>query len=378
MTRNRFMLRGLARYNSYDWWWHSLVAIERETGQERPFFFEYFVINPGIAGKDGPAVLGDGKGRKPSYAMIKAGAWGIPGDRNTAVQIDNCWPIADFRASTKFMDVAIGPNRATETAISGAAFAGPRTRESGWPSQVVGGLSAVGPGKGVLSWDLKVKKTVSYSVGYGASAVFNALQAFRMFWHVGGMKCEYEGTITLDGKVYDVFPERSYGYQDKNWGRDYTNPWIWLNCNNFHDAAGTELGGTSLDVGGGRPVAFGISLPRKILVAFKHRGRMYEYNFSKFWSKNRQDFSCTVSDDEVRWQVRVENRDSRLEADFSCPKETMLRIDYENPKGFRDHKELWNGGWASGTLTLYRKTGSGWEAVETLTGKNGGCEYGAY
>ena len=37
---------------------------------------------------------------------------------------------------------------------------------------------------GTLSWDLAVKKDISYSVGYGASKLFRSLNLFQMFWHV--------------------------------------------------------------------------------------------------------------------------------------------------------------------------------------------------
>ena len=30
----------------YDWWWHSLTARHAETGEEKPFFIEFFVCNP--------------------------------------------------------------------------------------------------------------------------------------------------------------------------------------------------------------------------------------------------------------------------------------------------------------------------------------------
>ena len=28
-----------------------------------------------------------------------------------------------------------------------------------------------------------------------------------------------------------VTPEKIYGYADKNWGRDFTSPWVWLSSN---------------------------------------------------------------------------------------------------------------------------------------------------
>ena len=43
------MLTGKFAKQGYDWWWHSFTAKHEETGEERPFFIEYFVCNPALA-----------------------------------------------------------------------------------------------------------------------------------------------------------------------------------------------------------------------------------------------------------------------------------------------------------------------------------------
>ena len=45
-----------------------------------------------------------------------------------------------------------------------------------------------------------------------------------MFWHVEGLKIQYKGTIEMDGVTYEVIPEKSFGYADKNWDGDFTSP----------------------------------------------------------------------------------------------------------------------------------------------------------
>ena len=81
---------------------------------------------------------------------------------------------------------------------------------------------------GSMEWNLKINKRVAFNVGYGALKFFRKLNAFQMFWHAEGMKTEYEGTVIFNGQVYDIRPEDSYGYADKNWGSDYTSPWVWI------------------------------------------------------------------------------------------------------------------------------------------------------
>ena len=77
--RNAFMLHGPLAHQGYDWWWHSFTAQDAETGEDKPFFVEFFICNPALAEKD-PVFgqLPDNKkeGKKPSYLMDKAGTWG--------------------------------------------------------------------------------------------------------------------------------------------------------------------------------------------------------------------------------------------------------------------------------------------------------------
>lgn len=49
--RNGYMLKGISAKRGYDWWWHSLVGISVKTGEKRPFFIEYYVINPALGGE---------------------------------------------------------------------------------------------------------------------------------------------------------------------------------------------------------------------------------------------------------------------------------------------------------------------------------------
>ncbi|RYZ72020.1 MAG: hypothetical protein EOP09_03820 [Proteobacteria bacterium] len=355
--------------NGYDWWWHSLVARRRTSGELQPFFIEYYVINPGLGGKEpifGQLPENKAAGIKPSYAMLKAGTWVKDG----AVQIHNFYGIDDFSAALERMDVRIGPNIATDTLLRGSVGLSP---------QAVADHPEYMSQSGYMSWDLKVIKDLSYSVGYAASEFFTTLNAFSMWWHIPGMKARYKGTITYNGETYDVIPEQSYGYQDKNWGSEYTNPWVWLNCNNFtSERSGLPLPMTSLDIGGGAPEAFGIPLGKKVLVILYHEGRLYEFNFSKIWKLSKQHFDVEIGEDAITWNVVAQNGDEKLEINFSNPKDKMLKVNYENPRGEWNHRELWNGGHAAGTVKLYHRIQGRWQWIDTLHGSLGGSEFGAY
>ena len=367
--RNGYMLSGKRARRGYDWWWHSFVAEHEKTGDVKPFFIEYYVINPSLdRGEIVPGQLAANKdaGRKPCYAMIKAGAWGA----EKRLQLHNFYPISDFSASREGMDVRIGEHTADETSLVGSVTLSPE-EAAAHPEYM--------SDAGKMSWDLKAEKILSYSVGWGTSPFFRKLDAFNMYWHAQGMRTRYSGTVTLNGETYLVKPETSYGYQDKNWGRDYTSPWVWLNCNNLTSRkTGEKLDRSGFDVGGAQPVAFGISLPRRLLIALHYEGKFYEWNFSKFWKGSKQVFDCPVLEDRVEWNIDAWDRKTKVEIRFRCPRETMLNVNYENPDGQKRHNELWNGGYASGTIAVFEKKGGNWVEIDTLDGEMGGCEYGEY
>lgn len=205
--------------------------------------------------------------------MLKAGCWG----KDAAVQIHNFYGIDDFSVSRRAMDVRIGPHTATETRIIGAVKVS---------EQEAVDRPELMCGPGEMNWDIEVQKALAFDVGLGACGIMRSLNAFQMFWHVQGMKTLYNGTIVFNGEELEVLPDTCCGYAGKNWGSDYTPIWTWLSCNNFTSrTSGEKPPLTSLDVGGAVPIVFGKILPRRLLIAFYYKGKLFEFNFTKFWLK---------------------------------------------------------------------------------------------
>ena len=77
--RNRCQLYAGQGKKGYDWWWHSFTAYNAKTGEPRPFFLEFFLINPKRGGEEpifGQLKENQEAGIKPSYLMVKIGYWG--------------------------------------------------------------------------------------------------------------------------------------------------------------------------------------------------------------------------------------------------------------------------------------------------------------
>jgi hypothetical protein len=368
LTRDYFMLTGPLAKNGYDWWWHNFTAYHRETGKERTFFIEYYVCNPALGGDS--AILGQlpqnkANGVKPSYALIKAGTWGT-----NACQLHNFYPINQFSCPHDQLQVKTGACTLTETQMKGSC-------------KVIAEEAANHPeymcDAGEMNWDIQMDKKIAFHVGYGASRFFRTMNSFEMFWHAQGIKTEYSGQLTFNGEIYDVIPEKSYGYADKNWGQDFTSPWLWISsCNMKSLISGKRLKNSAVEFGGGRPKAFGIDLGKKLLGCFYYEGENYEYNFSKFWTKSQIRFQFTEKGEINVWKVKAQNRESVLELTLKCLKDEMLLVNYEAPNGTKRHNRLWNGGTGYGEIKLYKKNGHERILLDHVAIRSAGCEYGEY
>lgn len=369
LDRNAFMLSGSLAKHGYDWWWHNFTAADSETGEEKAFFIEYFVINPALA-KERP-VLGQlpqhqHEGLKPSYVMIKAGVWG-----QNARQIHQFYSPLALKVQNDPLHIQVGDCELSETLLKGSCALS--LEEAKQHPEYMSDA-------GQMSWSLRVNKKIPYVVGYGASKPFRALKAFDMFWHAAGISATYEGEVILDGRRYVVTPERSFGYADKNWGRDFTSPWLWMSsCHLISETTGKLLTNSAFDFGGGRPSVYGIAFSRKLLGCLVYEGKCYEFNFSKFWTRSNIVFGFNESDPLLNhWTLVATNPHAKVAIELYCKKDEMLFMNYEAPDGKKRHNRLWNGGNAFGKLKLYEVQGKQETLIDTITIKNAGCEYGEY
>ena len=369
ITRNAFMLHGPLRHRGYDWWWHSFTAQDALTGEDKPFFIEFFICNPALAGPE--PVLGQlpanrANGTLPSYLMVKAGCWG-----EDHCQLHRFFSLRDVRLHGEApYEVEAGDCLASETILRGSISITPADAlaHPEWMCDA-----------GSLSWDLTVEKQIAFNVGYGASKPLRDAEAFAMYWHAEGMKSAYSGSIVYNGRHYLVTPERSFGYADKNWGRDFTSPWVWLSsCCLKSKRSGKQLENSVFDIGGGRPKVYFLPLDRRLLGAFYYEGTEYDFNFSHVWLNVKTDFSFEEREETVHWHVRQETRFAAMETDVQCAKREMLLVNYEAPDGVKRHNRLWNGGNGRGTVRLFDRLGGDLRLVDEIEASHIGCEYGEY
>ena len=364
ISRDACQLFGVQAHKGYDWWWHSFTAHDPQSGEAKPFFIEFFLCNPALGGDE--PVFGQLPGNReagihPSYLMVKAGSWG-----EDAAQLHRFfgWKRIDVDWGVPF-SINADDCFLTETHTHGHVRVENSAAHPEWMCS-----------DGEMSWDLKIRKITAFNVGFGADKVFRTAEAFEMFWHAEGMKTEFEGEVVWNGHRYIVRPEDCYGYADKNWGKDFTSPWVWLSsCNLTSEISGKRLNDSVFDIGGGRPKVGPVALPRKLLSAFWYEGKPYECNFSKAWTLVHTDFDCRETDTQIIWHVEQRSTSGRMVTDISCEKKDMLLVNYEAPDGSKRHKRLWNGGNGVGTVQLFGHDGT---LVDRIHAENVGCEYGEY
>ena len=370
ITRDYFMLQGPLAKKGYDWWWHSFTAEHAKTGERKSFYIEYFLCNPALA-QDKPVIVWNDPaaqkaGRRPYYCMVNVGFWGKPKG-----QLHRFFPWKEVTISeNQPLRLTAGDCMCTETHMKGSVrvSAEDAATHPEWMSDA-----------GEMTWDIRINKQIAYHVGYGASKFFRLLNAYEMFWHAEGMKTAFEGTLHLNGEKYIIKPDTCYGYADKNWGGDFTSPWVWLASNNLvSNVTGQRLTHSVFEVGGGNPKVFGIPLGRKLLGQFYYEGQDYEFNFSKFWTGSRTKFAYTQTPTQILWNVTQTTFRAKMEVAIACNKDEMLHINYESPDGYKRHTRLWNCGNGTGTVRLYQKQGRQWVLVDDVHTENVGCEYGEY
>ena len=368
-SRDACMLHGPLRRLGYDWWWHSFTAQDAETGADKPFFIEFFLCNPALA-EDEP-VLGQlpanrEAGKRPSYLMVKAGAWG-----EDACQLHRffAWKDLSLHGDAPYR-VEAADCLACETALRGSIRITPE-QSAAHPEWMCGA--------GELSWDLTLDKQIAFNVGYGASKPLRDAEAFAMYWHAEGMKTAYSGELCFNGRRYTVSPERCFGYADKNWGRDFTSPWVWLASSDLVSRkTGKRLENSAFDIGGGRPKIYFVPLDRRLLGVLYYEGKEYDFNFSHLWLNVKTEFSFAEEGELVHWRVRQENLHAVMETEIFCRKREMLLVNYEAPDGSKKHNRLFNGGNGWGTVRIYDKQDGQQILVDELETAHVGCEYGEY
>lgn len=346
IKRNLPMLTGKLGICGYDRWCHSFTGRNSRTGKKRVFFVEYCIMNPELGGKE--PILGDKEYQRPSYLMVRAGAWGKKG-----FQLKQYYGIEEMDVADTFLKIAAGECFLSENNIWGRI-----------------------KGEHSMMWSLRMDKRVAFHVGYSASKPVREINPFDMYWHAEGLLTRFEGTVTLDGETYQVEPENCHGYADKKWGRDFTCPWFWLYGNQMKSQkTGKILEKSAFAVGGGNPVVLGIPLKSKPFGNIYYEGKSREINYSAPWTFAKMRYACGQKRGRVLWHVKAQNLTTAVEIKVSCREDELQEVAYQSPDGKVNRDLMINGGTGKGEILLYRRNGRHYTLIDKLLVKGVGCEF---
>jgi len=397
LARNSYMLRGRLARRGYMRWWHSFTGVHTVTGETRTFFVEFYVVNPAL-GQSLP-ILGQHpyfkkRGMKPSYVMVKAGAF--PDEKgNGGRQLHAFYPVSSLQATGTPLVMRLTKDESSDESSAEPPTQSPGTFSNGLSEELsenirqkecfysedrLYGSVEVTPQEarhrslmtnpGYMEWDLKVSKAVSCHTGLLGSRLAEALHMLDSYWHGEGIRSFFRGSVILDGEMYEVTPELSYGYADKHWGHRFNNPWFQFACGKLaSERTGKELRHSVLATSSICPRFLCFSLRQKFLLQLTYMGEDFEFTHCKWEVKE--------SEKRFIWHMLARSKNAVLKLSGSCKKETMMHLRYENPDGILSPHPLWADANGVGSLQLYRKGSGGRELLDTLKMENALCLYRA-
>lgn len=364
---NKHFINGSGRKNGYDRWRYVFTGYNKISGEERPFFIEYYLLNPTFSPKSivfqSTSRYGDMQNIRSSYIMIKAGFLG-----KAAKQINSYFTADKMAVNKKQQSIYIGNCLMCEKELKGSLTVS---------EQAAASHPEYKSNAGSISWELKMEKNCSYGVGYAASWFFRIFNSLEMFWNIQGMKTQFTGSITVDGDEYIVSPETSAGYTDSYWGKGFPNPWVWLSgSNTISQITGRHLNNTSFAVSGCYSRLFKMKKKQRMIIYAIIEGNEYEFNFTHFWQGSKVSWQCIENGNNLHWLVSAQNRTNVLDIDIFCKSDEMLVKSYESASGIDGVIQMLSGATGYGEIRLYKKVGRNLETIEYARVKNASCEYG--
>lgn len=371
---NNYVLRGRLRQSGYERWRYVFSAFGKITGQERKFFVELYIVNPGVspkvavisqksrlaisesdlqyalAGTESAAHANDELDVRPSYVLVKAGSFGAGGKQ-----------INKFLASSQLSFV-----RNTEIFKAGDCLFGAKSI-SGSVSVTAQDLR-VRPeylcNVGSMDWDLKFEPVIESAPVYKRGSYV---------WAPLGMKTLFSGSVHFDGQEYAVLPKAAAGYVDKCWGEKPNSPYFHISSSNMTSIiTGKAMTNSCFSLEG--------EVGGKLCASLLLDGERYTVENFGFFKRDSILHDCShindgANDEKVHWTVSIHKGKMVIDIDLYCSGKNMFVRDYEMPQGKRCLLRIL-GGNGSGEIRIYKKIGKNLELLEHANVYDSICEYG--
>ncbi|MBQ6781282.1 MAG: hypothetical protein IJP62_08620 [Treponema sp.] len=369
-----YLLRGKLRHNGYERWHYSFVGVNNQTGEERLFFIELYVVNPAVspkeaviaqksklsmsnndlqytlAGTDSANSAAQEVLVQPSYVLIKAGVFGDHGK-----QFNRFLPSSQLQWNKSEAEFRIGECVFADDHLSGFVRVTPRDLHD-YPEFLCNA--------GAMDWKLHFEKSIASAPLYKKKG---------SVWIPSGAKTLYGGVVHIDGAEYTVVPRKSSGYLDRQWGNVLKSP-------NFHISSSNL---TSIISGRALPDScFTISgeYEKELKLFVCLEGEVLEFKSSTF-DKMVEVHDCSemppdADGEKLHWTVSIHKKKQVVDIDIFCKTSEMFVREYEAPEGNRRVLKVLGGGTGFGEIRIYKKMRKDLELLEHAHVADALCEYG--
>lgn len=372
---DQYVLRGKLRHEGFERWRYFFSAVNAETNQERKFFVELYIVNPGIspkvavvaqksrlahseaelqyalAGTQSAQTANEEIAVRPSYVLVKAGVYG-----NSGIQLNKFIPSSQFA----FVKNS-GMFKAGECMFGSASISG--------NIEVTNQELRVKPellcDSGAMEWDLKFEKKILSEPLYKKE---------KELWMPVGSKTMYSGQVIINGDRYIVQPRNSSGYLDKSWGTVLPENYFHISVSKMTSL----ISGKSL-------------LNSSFVIEGEYEGKLFgvlnlENNIFKIRQKKHFGSCLVVHDctqvpgtegnEKVHWSVSVKKGKYVVDIDIFCSGSELSVRDYEIPQGKRTLLKILGSGSGKGEIRIYKKIRKNLELLEHANVYDAVCEFG--
>lgn len=378
----KLKLKGVQRKNGFDRWRFITNGISSITGEEKTFFIEFYCVNPALSPKTPVlgfknrydtnmaadlqfALAGTDAAKNftsqlivsPSFFLIRAGSLST-----VCRQYNNYYAFDDVDYKSDDYIVLVNPNQEknkqcylSENKIIGSVCVSQKDLVD--HPEYLGNV-------GSMSWNLSFTRVLSFDTEYKSKEIN---------WAVLGGKTDFSGTIIFNDEEFNIDSKKSFGYYDKNWGRDFSSPFFHISSSFItSQISGKLLQNSAISVQG--------EYNNRLCIFVCIEGKKIEFHADKR-KKYNVVYDCQeITDDDLgpklHWSCSVQDKKYVIDVDvYSRTKDLFLR-DYESPSGERKVMRVLSTGTGSGRIKLYKIVKKSLELIEQAEISKCVCEYG--
>ncbi len=375
LSYNKLGFRRPALKTGFNCWRFFFVGKNMSTGNERSFFIEYEILNPGLAAavpvlgfKTGAAVnpsdlqaalagaetaAASAESVRPSYCVTRIGMMG-PGAR----QLCSYSSPKSIKAGFRPFEISDGGIRFSTDSISGSIDI--------TENDVLEHPECLCD-SGSAAWNLKYEIAGGSSEGYRKRAAV---------WIPMGIRTEFSGSVSFNGGEYVVTPRTSFGYVSRYSSRTVTDPWFHLSSSHLTSIiSGKQLFGSAFAVHGnfdGRLSLVSMVDGESIKFTADSSRRLY----SAVWNCVQVPSASSDDVDRLHWSVSINSRHWIVDVDVFCSLKDLSARKLELPEGGQKVMSMVQSGTGTGEIKMFRRRGKNLEQIEYARVSKVFCEFG--